>query len=247
MEQNYPQKSGIQTILQQAFSYWLKTIGYQIFFSLVYFSIFFVVAIYGMNAYGIMDDYTALGQKMLTSQEEYLKAAQALAQKPEFRNFYFLILGTLIFLFPLNMGFYKIYRKIDLGEKYDLLDLFAGYMGINFFIYTSYYLFWIVVFSYTMQTIVLGIAWIFVTIFSAPLMFFMNKTIFQSIALNFKALKLYALEILICILVAFIFKYLGMLTIFGLIFTFPFMHTMIYSLYRTIFNEETKSENVKNL
>ncbi len=247
MTQQYPQKSGIETIVKNAFSYWSKTLIYQILFSLVYLSIFLSIAIYAMNHYGIIDDYMALGEKLQVSQDAYLQGAQELAKKPEFQTFYFIMLGTMMFLYPLNMGFYKIYRKIDLGEKYDISDLFAGYRGINFFIYTSYYLFWMVVFSYTMQTIFLGIVWVFITLFSAPLMFFMNKTIFQSISLNFKALKSHFLEIFVCFLVAVIFKYIGVISIVGLVFTFPFVNAMIYALYRNIFNEDRKKEKVKSL
>lgn len=195
--------------------------------------------IYGLNNFGIMEDYINLSAKF-SNPEEYQAAAVKLAEKPEMQKFYYLMMATLVFLFPLNMGFYRIYRKIDLKEKFDLVDLFAGYMGINFFIYSSYYLFWIIIFGYTMPTLVLAPVWIFMTLFSAPLMFFMDKRIFESIAINFKALKLFFPEILVCMLVAVIFKYLGMLTIIAGFFTFPFVNAMIYALYRSIFNEKNE-------
>jgi hypothetical protein len=156
-----------------------------------------------------------------------------------YQNFTLWIMGTSIFLFPLNLGFYQIYRKIDLNEKLGLSDLFVGYNGLNFFKYISYYIFWYFVFRFTTPTIILAVAWVCITIFVAPIMFFMNKTIFESISLNFKALKMYFLEIFVCVMVAVIFKYIGFALFFvGALFTFPFWNAMIYSLYKTIFSEK---------
>jgi hypothetical protein len=57
-------------------------------------------------------------------------------------------------------------------------------------------------------TIILPFIWVVVTIFVAPLMFFNNRS-FEAISLNFKALKSHFVEIFVCVIVAFLFKYVG--------------------------------------
>jgi hypothetical protein len=90
------------------------------------------------------------------------------------------------------------------------------------------------------QTIILPFVWVMITLFVAPLMFFQNKTIFEGIALNWKALKLYFIEILVCVIVAFLFKYIGFtLFLVGGLLTLPFWNAMIHSLYKTIFDEKS--------
>lgn len=128
---------------------------------------------------------------------------------------------------------------MDIGEKPELSDLFAGYNGLNFFRYISYYIFWYFIYRFTFPTIILAVVWVCITMFVAPMMFFMNKTIFESLSLSFKALKVYFLEIIVCAMVAVIFKYIGFaLFLVGGLFTFPFWNAIIYSLYKTIFSEK---------
>ena len=38
-------------------------------------------------------------------------------------------------IFPLNIGFFKIYRKLDLGETPEMNDLFVGFRGHYFFLF----------------------------------------------------------------------------------------------------------------
>ncbi|CEJ67744.1 hypothetical protein BN1195_00020 [Chryseobacterium oranimense G311] len=172
--------------------------------------------------------------------EAYSAQILKIQANPGFQYFSWAIIGTSVFLYPLNLGFYQIYRKIDLNEKLELGDLLAGYNGINFFKYIGYYIFWLFVYIYTFQTIILAVIWIFVTILVAPLMFFNNKRIFEAIPLNLQALRTYFLEIFVCVIVAVIFKYVGFALFFvGGLFTFPFWNAMIYSLYKTIFSEKS--------
>ncbi|MGC4130528.1 MAG: hypothetical protein QM564_13470 [Bergeyella sp.] len=244
MQNQYPQKSGISHILRLAFSYWSRTLMYQVLFSIVYLSVFFLVAFYFMEKLGIMNDYLELSKKLSPSNPQaYQAEAQKLAQKPEFMQFYYIIIGTLVFLFPLNMGLFKMYRNLDLGEKPDITDFFAGYEGVNFFIYTSFYLFWIIIYSYTLPTLILAPLWVLITLFSAPLMFFMDKKIFETISISFKALRFYFIEIVVCMLVATIFKYFGIFTFFGMFFTLSFSTAMIYALYQSIFTEKEEKND----
>ena len=67
----------------------------------------------------------------------------------------------------------------------------------------------------------------------------MNKSIFESIGMTIKALKIYFVEILVCVIVAFIFRYVGIFAFWiGFLFTYPFTNAMIYTLYKNIFREK---------
>lgn len=237
MPQSYPQKPGIELILKQAFAYWSRTLIYQVLFSLITFSVYIVVGYYFAVKYGIMDHYLSLSARLSESVESYQQGVQEMIQLPNFMAFYWIMIATAVFLYPLNLGFFKMYRKMDLGEKPVLQDLFAGYQGINFFIFTSYFLFWILIYLYTIPTVILGIAWVLLTLFTAPLMFFMSRKLFQTIPLNFKALKRYPIEIFVGCIVAVLFKYIGVFTVVGAVFTFPIWNAIIYALYRRVFNE----------
>ncbi|QQV02723.1 MULTISPECIES: hypothetical protein [Chryseobacterium] len=239
MQENYPQKPGIDFIVKQAFFYWNKTLIYQLMFSVIYFSIFFTSLFFFATKFGIWEQNQALIEAYKTSTEAYLEKAQALSQTESSRMFMYSFLGTIIFLYPLNLGFFQIYRKMDLNEEIGLSDLFVGYNGSNFFRYGSYFLFWILPYSQLLGTVIFPVFWIAVTLFIAPLMFFQNKTILEGLSLSFKAMKNYFIEIFVCILIAFIFKYIGFGVFFvGALFTFPFWNAMIYSLYKTIFSEK---------
>jgi hypothetical protein len=205
----------------------------------MYFGILMTVFFFCDSKYGIMDQYIETAKYAKDGLQVYTAEIQKMLATDSFQNFSLWIMGTTIFLYPLNLGFYQIYRKIDLGEKIELGDLLVGYNGLNFFKYIGYYIFWYFIFAYTIQTIILGVLWVCITIFVAPMMFFMNKTIFESISLNLKALRMYFLEIFVCVIVAILFKYIGFALFFiGGLFTFPFWNAMIYSLYKTVFSEK---------
>lgn len=237
MIENNSSKFSIASVCREAFGYWWKTIGYQMLFGIIYFSIFISVIYYAAGHLGLLEPYLAASDKVLTNNALYIEEMRKIYQSDAYQSFYWIFIGTSVFLFPLNLGFYKIYRKMDLKEKVKLEDLFSGYQGINFFIYTGYYLFWVSVFNIVFPTLLLPFIWVFITLFSAPLTFFMKKTIFEGIGLSIKALRLYFIEIIICGIVALLFKYLGLFSLFGAIFTFSFWNAMIYALYKNIFTE----------
>ncbi|KMQ69658.1 hypothetical protein ACM39_00940 [Chryseobacterium sp. FH2] len=239
MQNKYPQKPGIDFILKQAFFYWNKTLIFQLIFSIIYFAIFFTGFFFFASRYGIWEVNKELADAFKIGTNEYMKKIAEVSATDSYQKFTYGILGTMIFLFPLNLGFFQIFRKIDLKEKIVLGDLFVGYNGFNFFKYIGYYIFWFFTYLMVAQTIILPVIWVFVTIFVAPLMFFTDKRIFEAISLNFKALKMYFVEIAVCIIVAFFFKYVGFaLFLIGGLFTFPFWNAMIYSLYKVVFSEK---------
>lgn len=239
MENKYPQKPGLDFILKQAFFYWNKTLIFQLMFSIIYFAIFFTSIFFFASKYGIWDQQQELLEAFKVSTQDYIEKANELGKTENSVYFSYALLGTLVFLYPLNLGLFQIFRKIDLNEKIVIGDLFVGYNGFNFFKYVGFYLFWFMVYMMLFRTLILPFVWVCATIFVAPMMFFMNKTIFESISLNVKALRMYFIEILVCVVVAVIFKYIGFIAFFiGGLFTFPFWNAMIYSLYKTIFSEK---------
>jgi hypothetical protein len=240
MQNKYPQKPGIDFILKQAFFYWNKTLIFQLMFSIIYFAVFFTSIFFFASKYGIWEQNQALMEAFQESTQAYLQKAAELGATENSRYFSYAFLGTIVFLYPLNLGFFKIFRKVDLNEKIELGDLFAGYSGINFFKYIGYFLFWVLIYLMIAQTIILPFLWVMTTIFVAPLMFFTDKRIFEAMSLNFKVLRIFFLEIFVCVIVALLFKYLGFtLFLVGGLLTFPFWNAMIYSLYKTIFAEKS--------
>ncbi len=239
MQEKYPQKPGLDFILKQAFYYWNRTLLYQLMFSIIYFALFFSSIFFFADYFGIFEFNDELQLALQKGFNEYLQKSQELGKTENAVNFVYSVLGTIIFLYPLNLGFYQIFKKLDLKEPTELSDLFVGYRGLNFFRYMSYFIFWFFFYSLIAQTVILPVIWVIITLFVAPLMFFQNKTIFEGIALNWKALKMYFIEIFVCVIVAFLFKFIGFaLFLIGGLLTFPFWNAMIYSLYKTIFEEK---------
>ena len=238
MEKNYPQKVGIQQVLGTAFSYWNRTLFYQVSFSLLYFSLFFLGYFYLFKYFGLWDEMSQHSDLLQSDFPAFNKKMEEVMKMPQTQSFLLGIFFLFAFLNPLNVGFYKIYRKMDLNEKISLNDLFAGYLGFDFFKFFGFYLFWMIIFSYANSLPLLGIVWIVLTLFSVPLMFFMNVNTIEGIKLTFKGLKTNFSTIFISMVVAFLFSLSGLLLFgFGFLFTFPFWHAVIYTLYQHIFKE----------
>lgn len=237
MEQDYPQKTGIDKILKEAFSYWNQTLMYNIIFSLIYFSVSFIVLYYFGMKYGLLQKFEDIFPLALKNPTAYRTAAQEIMQTGEAMKFSYVLLAVFAFLYPLNLGLMKMFRKIDLKEKINFEDLFAGYNGTNFFIYASFFLFWYIIFEYAKLLVIPAVLWVFVTLFCAPLMFFMDKRIMESIQLTIKALRGNFITVFVCVLVAILFRYIGIFSIIGALFTFPFWNAMIYAMYKNFFRE----------
>ncbi|WP_373708730.1 hypothetical protein [Kaistella sp.] len=238
MDKNYPQKVSIQEILKTAFSYWNRTLFYQIAFSLLYFSMFFLGYFFLFKYFGLWDEMMQHSELLKTDFVAFNKKMEEVSKLPQTQSFLLGIFFLFAFLNPLNVGFYKIYRKIDLKEAISLNDLFAGYIGFAFFKFFGFYLFWMIIFSYANSFLLLGLVWVLLTIFSVPLMFFMNVNTIEGIKLTVKGLKKDFTTIFISVLIAALFSFSGLLLFgFGFLLTFPFWHAMIYTLYQQFFKE----------
>ncbi|MBO4233329.1 hypothetical protein FO675_03260 [Riemerella anatipestifer] len=228
--------NNISQILQDAFGYWQKTIGFQILFSILYFGLLMTFAVGLFSYFGLETEMESF-RKLFSG--NYTLISQTLAELMEntsFQHFVFSIMIVKSLLYPLNIGFYEIYKKIDLGEIPSTSDLIIGYNGYFFLRFFGYHLFWSMIYSYAGMLQPLPILWVFLTLFAAPLMYFLRMGIFTSIHLNFIALKTNFTTIFVGVLVAFIFSYAGFFALgIGSLLTFPFWNAMIYTLYKQIF------------
>ncbi|WP_226063683.1 hypothetical protein [Kaistella polysaccharea] len=246
MEKTYPSKANLSDILKTAFTYWNKTLFYQIAFSLLYFSLFFLGYFFLFRYFGLWDALSPYSELIKTDMPAFNEKMQDVAKLPQTQGFVLGIFILLALINPLNVGFYKIYRKIDLKEPVVMNDLFAGYLGFDFFKFFGFYLFWLIIFSYANSLLMLGAVWVIITLFSVPLMFFMNINTFEGISLTFKGLKKDFSTVLIAVIVGFLFSLSGLLLFgFGFLLTFPFWHAIIYTLYQHIFKENEPKSAIK--
>lgn len=239
MENKTASGVGLGQILKTAYGYWSKFFFIHFIYSLLYFSLFFIGYFYLFKYFGLLDEVLKYRHLIETDVSAFNKKIEEIVKLPQARNFALAFFGLLAFINPLNIGLYRIYRKSDLGEKPAVDDLFTGYRGLNFFRYFGFYLFWIIIFSYANSTLILGIVWILITLFSVPLSYFQNVDTFRSIGLTISALRLRFADVIPAVLVALLFTFGGALFFgIGLLLTFPFWHAMIYTLYQKVFTEK---------
>ncbi len=242
MENTTQQMPKLDQVLKTAFGYWNKAFFYHFLYSLLYFSLLFIGYFYLFQYFGLLDELLQHRDLISTDVVAFNKKVEEIARLPQARNFSLAFFGLLAFINPLNVGLYRIYRKIDLQEKPDFTDLFAGYRGLNFFKFFGFYLFWIIIFSYANALLFLGIIWVFLTLFSVPLLYFQNISTFEGIRLSVKGLSGRLSFIVPCVLVALLFSFAGSIFfLIGILLTFPFWHSMIYTLYQNIFKEKKSS------
>ncbi|WP_417427681.1 hypothetical protein [Halpernia sp.] len=241
MENRPTRKSSIEEILRKSINYWALTLNIQIIFSVLYFSIIFLVAYYFFKYYGLQPEFL----RLIKLSETNIPAAQEgiikWAENPNFATFVIVFVIIKAVMFPLNIGIFHIYRKIDEKIPFNISDLYEGYRGFNFFKFLGFAIFWGFINLYAGAFKPLVLVWILITIFSAPLMFFKNVTIFETIRLTIKALKLDFPTIFICCFLAFLFSYFGIIFFFvGILITFPFWNAVIYTMYCKYFRESEK-------
>ncbi len=238
MENKLAKNAPIELLLKTAFTYWKKTLLFQLAYSLLYFSLFFLGYYSLFQYFGLWDEFTKHSDLWRTDLPAFNKKMEEVAALPQMRNFALAFFVLLALINPLNVSFYKIYRKIDLKEEVKLNDLFAGYLGFDFFKFFGFYLFWIIIFTYANALLLLGFVWIFITLFSIPLMFFQNVKTFEGISLGFKGIRKNFTTIAVCMVVALLFGASGILLCgFGLLLTYPFWNAMVYTLYQHIYKE----------
>lgn len=229
----------VGAVLRHMVELYRKSFLYQLTFSILYFSLLLSVFFFAMDHYGLTAELIKLQADPNLSQPElYRKVQQVMVSNPNAANVSWILIGTLCALFPLQMGLFAIFRKIDTRQPFALTDLFTGYRGINFFIYLSYFLFWFLIFNLLMPTVILCIVWVEVTLFVAPLMFFKNIRVIGGVILTFQALKRHFVPILVVVGLTMVIKAIGLFTFLGIPLVYGLTNVAIYALYQAIFIDE---------
>lgn len=228
------------TIIKNAFLYWKKTLLYQLVFNILYISLIVTVGMFFMNYYGFSEGISNITQKYADPIQRYTEMQKYIDTHEHATAFSWIIIGALCYAFPLNIGIFYVYKKIDMNEHISISDLFVGYRGKNFFIFFFYFLFWFLIFSPSLSFPLLSFIWVIITLFTAPLMFFKNIRIFDSISINIQVLKKHFFQIVVLFLMGVVIKYLSIITFIGIPLFFGFQNALIYSMYRSIFTEEKK-------
>ncbi|SDF90465.1 hypothetical protein [Epilithonimonas hungarica] len=224
------QKPEIGKILTEAYQYWMRTLPFQFLFSAIYFAIFMFAAMYAFRYYGLFEEVQKFQNLFYTDTQAFLKKYEVLMQTQNALSFAMVVLVIKAVIFPLNIGFFKIYRKLDLGETPEMSDLFVGFRGHYFFIFAIYSLFWSVVNTYLS---VFTLVWIPMMLLIPALIFFKNSNFFEAFRINIQTFQKNIILIFVASFASILFSYSGILAFgFGLFLTFPFWNAMIYVLYK---------------
>lgn len=229
-------KISLDYVIKQSFKYWKSTLFYQLIFTIIYFSILFILGNFLATYYEIYPKINEIAPLMTTDQEEFNLKFQEILLSDNFKYFSMMTIVAVAVIYPLNIGFFKIYTLIDEKQNHRLSDLLEGFSGTNFFKFFGYYLLWGGIYFYLKPLIVPGLLWIIFTIFVAPLLYFTPMNLMEAIKISFKVVSGNFLIIAACSLIAFIFSYSGIfLCFFGILFTFPFWNAIIYTLFKSYF------------
>jgi len=136
-----PQKTGIDFVIKRAFFYWKTTIFYQIVLSIMYFGILISVAQFAAEKLGLLDEYLKIIKNSQGNFHRLESGIKHLVNNPNLPTFSLILMLTQAFVFPLQVGIFKIYRKIDINESYNFNDILSGYEGRNFFVFITYFIF----------------------------------------------------------------------------------------------------------
>ena len=99
MEKNYPQQSGIKAIRLDAFNDWNRTISFQIMYSLLYFSLFFLGYFYLFRYFGLWDEFAQYQDLARTDFPAFNQKMQEIAQPVSYTHLDVYKRQSLIFLF----------------------------------------------------------------------------------------------------------------------------------------------------
>jgi len=224
-------------IFSEAFDYWKSVMRFNIAFSVLYFGLFMLLT-YGLaNNVGVWEKFMEM--QSVTDMQAYVNKLNELVRSKDVMLFSLLSVFCSGLVFPLHIGFFKIFNKIDNKEEPVLGDLFEGYQGANFIKYAVYYILWMMIYRFMSQLVFPAPLWVMLTLFVPPLMYFRNEPLGTAMVTSFQAMRRNFLTLLICVIGTAFITYLGLFVfLVGYAFTFPFWNAMIYTLYKNIFTEE---------
>ncbi|RZJ45756.1 MAG: hypothetical protein EOO19_10900 [Chryseobacterium sp.] len=228
-------KPEIGKLLTEAYEYWMRTIPFQFLFTVIYFSVTMFAGSYAFRYYGLFEEIQKFQGLISTDSQLFLDKYTALMQTENAILFLQVMMVVKAIIFPLNIGFLKIYRKLDLGEKLETGDLFAGFNGHYFFLFVIYSLVWSVINNFLS---IFTLIWIPMALFVPALIFFKGFNYFQAFKVSVQTFQRHIVLILIAVMVAILFSYCGVIMFFvGIFLTFPFWNAIIYVLYKHLIGD----------
>ncbi|NAW51540.1 hypothetical protein GNY06_09160 [Elizabethkingia argentiflava] len=222
-------------IITEAVGYWGKTLRFQILFSLCYFMVYLGLTYFLFDYYGILAQIQELSVYFSShnsaAREKYLE----IITSENFISVSFWMVGVMALLFPLNLGLFNIYNKMDKNEQVFTSDLFVGFEGSNFFKYFGYALLWGAIYYVCKMFFILMPVWILLTLLTGPLIFLEQKSILQALQLSFKLVINNMRKSISVFLLAIVGSYCGIfLCGIGLLLTLPFWNAVLYAYYRKL-------------
>lgn len=228
-------KPEIGKILTEAYEYWMRTLPFHFLFCVIYFSVTMFAGSFAFRYYGLFEEIQKFQGLIYTDYKAFLDKYAAVIQTENGVLFLQVMIIIKAVIFPLNIGFLKIYRKMDLGEKPETGDLFAGFQGHYFFLFVIYSLAWSMINNFLS---VFTLIWIPMMLFIPALMFFKGFNYFQSFQISIRTFQQNFILIFIAMIVSILFSYCGFIMFFfGVFITFPFWNAMIYVLYKHLIGD----------
>lgn len=227
------QKPEIGKILTEAYQYWVRTLPFQLLFTVIYFSVIMFAGAYAFRYYGLFEQVNKFSQLMYSDFPAFIKKYEELMKTENAMYFTMAILVIKSVIFPLNIGFLKIYRKLDIGEPVAMSDLFAGFQGHYFFLFLIYSLFWNILNSYILIIPPLTLFWMGMMLFVPALVFYKNYNFYRAFRISVQVFQKNIIVVLLACLVSILVSYCGLVIFFfGIFVTFPFWNAVIYVLYK---------------
>lgn len=229
------QKPEIGKILTEAYQYWMRTLSFQLLFTVIYFSIYMFAAMYAFRYYGLFEKVNQFSQLMYSDFPAFTKKYEALMKTENALLFSVVVLVIKSIIFPLNIGFLKIYRKLDISEPLEISDLFVGFRGHYFFIFVIFSLFWNFINNYLL---IFSIIWMPMLLLVPALIFFKNYNFLQAFRISIQTFRKNILLMIVLVLVSLIISFSGFIVFFfGIFLTFPFWNAVIYVLYKQLIDD----------
>ncbi|WP_379967363.1 hypothetical protein [Epilithonimonas sp. UC225_85] len=223
-------KPEIGKLLTEAYQYWMRTLPFQFLFSVIYFSVTMFADSYAFRYYGLFEEVQKFQNLFYSDFEGFMTKLEVLMQTPNGKLFAVVALIVKAVIFPLNLGFLKIYRKLDIGEKLNTSDLFAGFRGHYFFLFVIYSFVWSIINNYLS---IFTFIWIPMMLFVPALIFYKGFNFLKSFQISIQTFQKYFILIFVATIVSILFSYCGFIMFFfGIFLTFPFWNAMIYVLYK---------------
>lgn len=213
----------------------MRTLPFQFLFSVIYFAVTLVAGSFAFRYYGLFEEIQKFQGLIYTDGKAFVNKYGELMQTDNAILFLQVMIVIKAVIFPLNIGFLKIYRKLDLGEKPEMSDLFAGFSGHYFFLFVIYSLAWSVISNFLSIFILL---WIPMALFVPALIFYKGFNYFQSFKISVQTFQNHFILMFMATIVTILFSYFGFIMFFfGIFITFPFWNAMIYVLYKNLIGD----------